>query len=174
MDAFLRLLLKKPFRKITVRDIVEECGVNRTTFYYYYQDIYAIVEDIADTALAAFAAALSGESREEDIRDAVGFAEMHRRALLSLWEALGQEAVRRYVYAATYTAVEDFVRREAEGLTLTEGDARMAFLLVREFLFGALHLYLSGEMPEGQGKSFLTMTAGTVRGMLENLSKKDS
>ena len=173
MDAFLRLLLKKPFRKITVRDIVEECGVNRTTFYYYYQDIYAIVEDIADMALAAFAAALSGRMCEEDVRDALAFAEMHRRSLLSLWEALGQEAVRHYVYASTDTAVKDFVKREAEGLSLPEGDMKMAFLLVREFLFGALHLYLSGEMPEGQGKSFLTMTAGTVRGMLENLSKKN-
>lgn len=170
MDAFLRLLSKKPFRKVTVRDIVEECGVNRTTFYYYYQDIYAIVEDMTEMSLSAFSAALCGEENGEDIRDAVAFAAMHRKALTSLWEALGQETVRRYVYAATHTAVETFVRRQAEGLPLTEDTLKTAVLLVREFLFGALHLYLSGEMPAGQGERFLKMTAATVRGMLEQLA----
>lgn len=44
--SFLRLLKVKPFEKITVRDIVEDCGLTRNTFYYYYQDIYDIVDDV--------------------------------------------------------------------------------------------------------------------------------
>ena len=38
-DAFAQLLEEKPYRRITVRDIVERCGVNRNTFYRYYPDI---------------------------------------------------------------------------------------------------------------------------------------
>ena len=34
METFIKLLGEHPLDKITVKDIVEECGVNRNTFYY--------------------------------------------------------------------------------------------------------------------------------------------
>ena len=46
IEAFIELLGERPLDKITVKDIVTRCGVNRNTFYYYYQDIYALVADI--------------------------------------------------------------------------------------------------------------------------------
>ena len=45
-DTFVELLEKKPFDKITIKDIVETCGINRNTFYYYYSDIYDLLEEI--------------------------------------------------------------------------------------------------------------------------------
>ena len=33
MEAFLKILDEKPLGKITIRDIVDECGINRNTFY---------------------------------------------------------------------------------------------------------------------------------------------
>ena len=38
-DSFLRLLNQQPLSKISVRSIVEDCGINRNSFYYHYQDI---------------------------------------------------------------------------------------------------------------------------------------
>ena len=35
-ETFIELLKKKFIDKITVKDIVEECGINRNTFYYYF------------------------------------------------------------------------------------------------------------------------------------------
>lgn len=45
LEASLKnLLLKKPLNKITINDITEDCGINRMTFYYHFQDIYDLVE----------------------------------------------------------------------------------------------------------------------------------
>lgn len=44
--ACLELLEEKPFDKMTVKDIVIRCELNRNTFYYYYKDIYDVLEDI--------------------------------------------------------------------------------------------------------------------------------
>ena len=33
MEAFLGLLEERPLSKITVKDIVEACGINRNPFY---------------------------------------------------------------------------------------------------------------------------------------------
>ena len=40
MSTFMQLLERESLDKITVRDIVEECEINRNTFYYHYSDIY--------------------------------------------------------------------------------------------------------------------------------------
>ena len=38
----LKLLNERPISKITVKDIVEDCGINRNSFYYHFQDIPAL------------------------------------------------------------------------------------------------------------------------------------
>lgn len=43
-QSLKNLLLKKPLNKITISDIAEDCGINRMTFYYHFQDIYDLVE----------------------------------------------------------------------------------------------------------------------------------
>ena len=45
-DTFITLLKEKPFNQITVKDIVDECGVNRNTFYYHYEDINDLLENV--------------------------------------------------------------------------------------------------------------------------------
>ena len=42
--TFTEILDEKPMSKVTVRDIVERCGVNRNTFYYHFRDIPDVVE----------------------------------------------------------------------------------------------------------------------------------
>ena len=39
-----RFMEKKPLSKITVSEIIADCGVNRKTFYYHFEDIYALLK----------------------------------------------------------------------------------------------------------------------------------
>lgn len=48
-DSFKSLLLKKDFKKITVKMIAAESGFMRSTFYNYFQDKYEILEWIVRT-----------------------------------------------------------------------------------------------------------------------------
>ena len=43
-NSFIKLLTERPISQITVKDIVERCGVNRNTFYYHFRDISDVVE----------------------------------------------------------------------------------------------------------------------------------
>jgi probable dihydroxyacetone kinase regulator len=42
-SALKGLMKRKPFSKISVRDICEECGMNRKSFYYHFKDKYDLV-----------------------------------------------------------------------------------------------------------------------------------
>ena len=42
-ESLKKLMRAKPFSKITVTEIVNDSGVNRKTFYYHFEDIYALL-----------------------------------------------------------------------------------------------------------------------------------
>ena len=39
-NSFIKLLTERPISQITVKDIVEDCGVNRNSFYYHFQEYF--------------------------------------------------------------------------------------------------------------------------------------
>ena len=62
VETTIRLVEQKTVKKITVRDIVEACGITRNTFYYYFHDIYEVLE---------YALSKVGVITEEDKKGAV-------------------------------------------------------------------------------------------------------
>lgn len=51
IDAFLRLLEKKPFDRIVVQDILDETPIARSSFYTYFRDKYEIAEYLQEMIL---------------------------------------------------------------------------------------------------------------------------
>ena len=73
--AFIQLLNERPLDKISIKDIAEKSAVNRNTFYYYYTDIFALVEDILQLEIEDFQAKMRRyDSWQEAFRDATAFA----------------------------------------------------------------------------------------------------
>lgn len=42
--AFLEMTDKKGIDKITIKDLVEKCGISRQAFYYHFRDILDVIE----------------------------------------------------------------------------------------------------------------------------------
>lgn len=53
-EAFLDLLETKSFHQITVRDIVAQAELARSTFYIYYDDKYQLLEEIEQELIGGF------------------------------------------------------------------------------------------------------------------------
>lgn len=50
-DAMKQLMEKKPFRKISVGEICDLCGMNRKSFYYHFKDKYDLVNWVFKTEI---------------------------------------------------------------------------------------------------------------------------
>ena len=46
-NCFLNLLNQKPISRITIREICDQVGINRSSFYAHYEDIYALLNGIS-------------------------------------------------------------------------------------------------------------------------------
>lgn len=49
--ALIELLLKKDISKISIKELCETAGINRSTFYTYYDTQYFLLEEIEDEVL---------------------------------------------------------------------------------------------------------------------------
>ena len=91
--SFLKLLNERPLNKITVKDIVEDCGINRNSFYYHYTDIPALAEEIVkDEAARIVQEYPTVDSLEQCLEIAVEFALQNRTAVLHLYNSASHEA----------------------------------------------------------------------------------
>lgn len=43
-ESLMKLLARRTLDKITIQDIVDDCGYNRQTFYYHFHDIYDLID----------------------------------------------------------------------------------------------------------------------------------
>lgn len=47
-QSFIALLQERPFEKITLRELCEKADINRTTFYRYYPDLFALRDQLLE------------------------------------------------------------------------------------------------------------------------------
>lgn len=59
VSAFWRLYKMKPINKIKAKDIADVSGYSRSTLYYYFEDVYMILEYIETTILQQWEKMLS-------------------------------------------------------------------------------------------------------------------
>lgn len=116
-ESFLHLIAKKPLDKITVRDIVDDCGINRNTFYYYFQDIYAVLEDFYRDMIEALPAEKSlAETLSFFYSMTLDFAVERPHAARSLAFSLGFEGLERYCGNDLDGVILDCITRSTRSL----------------------------------------------------------
>lgn len=98
MEAFMQLLDQRPLNKITIKDVVEVCGINRNTFYYHFEDIPALIEAIVQEQADQIAREhASVGSMEEMLNIAVQSILKNRRAALHIFNSGNRDIYERYL-----------------------------------------------------------------------------
>lgn len=169
-DAFLRLLDERPLSQITVRDIVSECGVNRNTFYYYYQGLPQLMESIvneaADQMIARYPAM---ESVDACLRAAGSFALENRRAVLHIYHSVNRDLYEQYQWLVCRHAAEVYLQGVLKNRRISENDREVLTEDLECTLFGFLMNWLEGGMEESTLARFgriCTLRRGALETMI--------
>lgn len=111
-NSFIKLLNEKNLNKITVKEIVDNCGVNRNTFYYYYHDIPSLMESIISENIERIVSENSKiESFEECIDNALMFALNNKKAVLHIYNSVNRDIYEQYQWRVCAYIAESFVER---------------------------------------------------------------
>ncbi len=66
-QALFDLMEDKPINKITVTDICKEADINRSTFYSYYEDVYALLSHIQNDLFENVMLSLNSDNWYQDL-----------------------------------------------------------------------------------------------------------
>lgn len=153
--AFLRLLEERPLREITVKDIVQSCGVNRNTFYYHYRDIPALLEELitdqADRIIAAQGPALS---LADCLETAARFALERRQAVLHINQSAHRNLFELCLMDVCRRVVEDYAAAAIGSVPISPEDRAVIIRFYQCECFGQVMAWLNDGMRYDIGKQF--------------------
>ena len=147
--SFLKLLNERPLTKITVRDIVEDCGINRNSFYYHYRDIPALLEELiteqADNIMKKYP---SISSLEEAFRAALEFSTENKRAVLHIYNSVSRDNFEQYALRICGYVVNTYAASTLKDKGISDEDTKALCRLIKCSLFGLYIDWLGGNMKE--------------------------
>lgn len=98
-DTLKKIMRSKPFSKITVSEIIQECGVNRKTFYYHFQDIYDLLKWVFDEeAIQVVRHFDLLEDYEAAIRFVMDYIRENDYIISCTHDSIGREEMKRFFY----------------------------------------------------------------------------
>lgn len=153
--AFIRLLEERPLRDITVKDIVQSCGVNRNTFYYHFKDIPALLEEIiTDQANRIIAAQGPALSMADCLETAARFAQEHRQAALHINQSAHRDLFELCLMDVCRRVVENFAAVAIGSVPVSPEDREILIRFYQCECFGQVVEWLNGGMRYDIGKQF--------------------
>lgn len=110
--AFGELLEERPLNKITVKDIVERCGVNRNTFYYHFEGIPSLLEETIEDMVGQV---IEKRSRLGSLTDCLApmlqYMTEHKMAVLHIYRSSQREAFQTGLNRVAHHSVEKYVEK---------------------------------------------------------------
>ncbi|MDO5425540.1 MAG: TetR/AcrR family transcriptional regulator [Eubacteriales bacterium] len=150
IQSFVKLLNEKPLNKITVKNIVEDCGINRNSFYYHFADIPTLVEEILKTEVDR----IMSEQRELDtlpecLEVALDFALKNKNAAMHLYHSGSRETFEQYLIRIASYCADVFVSDVAKGCQFYGQDRQIIINHYRNVIIGTTLAWMEDGMKPG-------------------------
>lgn len=125
--TFMEMTRKKNFDKITIKDLVQECGISRQAFYYHFQDILDVIEWIlqkgADELLER---SLHVSGTKEAIRLFIDFSIKNRDFMHRLLASRQRERMEEMLHNSFRCYLENLCRHQTSEPALNYRDLDVA------------------------------------------------
>ena len=173
MRSCVRLLEERPVDKITVKDIVEDCGINRNTFYYHFADLPSLINAIMQEEVERIIQEkYDGNSVWECLESAIHVALIHRRAVLHIYQSANRAELERHLFQICHSAVTRYVDRVCRDMPETSVSPEDRRIIIQAYTcesVGQLMHWMNGSMKEDFARDMIRLCRlreGVTRTML--------
>ncbi len=170
-ESFWKLLNQQPLSQISVRAIVEDCGINRNTFYYHFQDIPSLIEEIireaADNLIQKYP---SIGSIDEAAEAAFRFTLDNKIAIKHICNSVNRDIYEQYLMRMCEYVVTTYYQTVYGEEKISEQDKNTIILFVKCEIFGLSIDWINSGMPDGaiiKLKQILFLCNGMIEELME-------
>lgn len=146
-NSLKRLLLKKPFTKITINDIAEDCGINRMTFYYHFKDIYDLVEwACLEDARRALEEKKTYDTWQEGLLNIFDEVLKNKPFILNVYKCIDHEHVENYLKPLTDNLMMGVIDELSLGMFVRDEDKKFIARVYSYVFIGVMLDWIKGDM----------------------------
>lgn len=139
IQAFWQLLEEKPYNKITVKDIVDSCQINRNTFYYHFHDIPELLEDtIKQDADNIIQTHHNFDSPIDCLTVLAQHCIAHQKAILHIYRSVQREIFLNELDRICLYTVTQYINTITANLTISPDDKKLLIRFYKCALVGVL------------------------------------
>lgn len=162
-----QLLLTKKLNKITVSDIADECGINRQTFYYHFQDIYDLVEWICITDTEnVLKENRTYDTWQEGFLSIFELAKQDKPFIDNIYHSIKYESLVQYLYKLVYPLLKSVVVEKAKDYIISDEYIEFIANFYKYAFVGLLLEWIDKDM-RGTPDVIVDMVSATVQGTIE-------
>lgn len=149
VDTFVKILNEKPLSKITVKEIIEECEINRNTFYYYFEDIYTLVDYLFRTEIQKLQEITdTSDTLSDECEIVLDLLKNNKQALKHIYESSDRFQLEHYFFKALDKAMLDFIRNLFKDIDAAEDDIQFLARYHKYALVGFIIDWLANDNDE--------------------------
>ena len=123
MSAFQEMLEEMPFDKVTVASLVRRAGISPNTFYYHYQDIYALLDAWFREKVAQFVPGDTPIEWKSATKAMLRQCRAHPKTVYHVFDAPSRDRLERYIFSLTDDVFWRVTAQAAEGRAVFLGNA---------------------------------------------------
>lgn len=162
------------FSKIRVSDLLKDCNIVRSTFYYYFSDIYELLEWMLNTELIGLLEKCDElYTWDQGITMLMEYVRDNSKMCLCAFHSIGRGSLEKMFYKNCYVLMERFVNTGFSNVEVASEDK--AFIMdfyVRAYV-SALAAWLVGGMKKNP-QAMVDMIERTVSGGIEDALKRSA
>ncbi|MBC5659407.1 TetR/AcrR family transcriptional regulator C-terminal domain-containing protein [Anaerosacchariphilus sp. NSJ-68] len=114
-----KLLAHKSFSRITVTEIIEDCGLNRKTFYYHFEDIYGLLRWMLEQDLLSVILSFDlTTDYEQALTYAIDYIEQNKQLLYCIFHNFGHDEMKHLFYRDFAQLVDSIICASEQKLGL--------------------------------------------------------
>ncbi|MBK5243213.1 TetR/AcrR family transcriptional regulator C-terminal domain-containing protein [Clostridium sp.] len=148
-QSLKNLMNTTPLGKITINDIVKECKVNRRTFYYHFQDIYALLEWIFKNEVGnVMEENITYKTWQEGFLRIFYYLNENRKMVLNTYNSIARDKLETHLYSAVYNLVLNVVDEITLGKEVSEKGKGFVVNFYKVALVGLLLEWIRKNMIE--------------------------
>ncbi len=118
-ESLKKMLERKTLDHITVKDIVEDCGVSRQAFYYHFKDIYDLVEWIfMEQTSTALANDHDIDTWQEGYYRVLKSMRDNKNLVINSYRSISREYLEAFMYKVLYQVIYPVVEEQAVGMNV--------------------------------------------------------
>ena len=148
-QSLKNLLLKKPLNKITISDITEDCGINRMTFYYHFQDIYDLVEwACLEDARKALAEKKTHDTWQQGFVQIFMAVQDNKPFIMNVYNCVDRGQVEKYLKPLADNLLMGVIEEESANMTVREDDKEFIARVYSYCFVGIMLDWIKDDMKE--------------------------